>query len=69
MVAGGRLEYALHATCRFFGSGNPMDISALSDRGLVALVLSLHASKLQEKVDTSVLKLANDQIKQDGENA
>lgn len=46
-----------------------MDISALSDSGLVALAQSLHAAKLQDQVGTSVLKLANDQIKQDGENA
>ncbi len=46
-----------------------MDISGLSDSGLIAFAQSLQSSKLQEQVGMSVLKMANDQIKQDGQNA
>lgn len=44
-----------------------MDISSLSPNGLVALAQAVNSHKVQEQVATSVLKLANDQIKITGE--
>lgn len=46
-----------------------MDISGLSDAGLMALAQSMNADKLQEKVGTAVMKMANDQAKQEGQDA
>ncbi len=46
-----------------------MDISGLSDSGLLSLAQAMNADKLQEKISTSVMKMANDQAKQEGQNA
>lgn len=46
-----------------------MDISGLSDHGMMGLAQTLNANKLQEKVGTAMLKMANDQTKQDGQDA
>lgn len=45
-----------------------MDISGISDSGLVSLAQSLSTKKLQDNVGTAMLKLANDQSKQSGES-
>jgi hypothetical protein len=46
-----------------------MDISNLSNSGLATLAQALQTQKLQQQVGTAVLAIANDQIKQDGQNA
>lgn len=43
-----------------------MDISALSNSGLFALAQSLNAAQVQNQVQMEMVKLANDQIKQNG---
>ena len=45
-----------------------MDISGLSNSGLVSLAQSLSANKLQDNISIAMLDIANDQTKQDGEN-
>lgn len=46
-----------------------MDISGLSDSGLMALAQAMNDSKLQEKIGASVMKMANDQAKREGQDA
>ncbi len=46
-----------------------MDISGLSDSGLMALAQSMTANKLQEQVSTSIMSMANKQAEQEGQNA
>lgn len=46
-----------------------MDISGLSDTGLIAYAQSLNASRLQDKVSVSVMAMANRQAEQQGQNA
>jgi hypothetical protein len=46
-----------------------MDISGLSDSGLMALAQSMNANRLQEKISTSVMAMAQKQTEQDGQNA
>jgi len=46
-----------------------VDISGLSDNGMLALVQMLNARKAQEQAHISALKLANEQIERNGENA
>lgn len=56
-----------HRNCAKLGSNlmvNTMDISGLSDSGMIAMAQTLNASKVQEKVGAAVLKMANDQAKQ-----
>ncbi|SMF93730.1 Putative motility protein [Methylomagnum ishizawai] len=46
-----------------------MDISGLSDSGLMGLAQAMNDSKLQEKIGASVMKMAHDQAKQEGQDA
>jgi len=48
---------------------NTMNISGLSDSGMIAMAQTLNASKVQENVGAAVLKMANDQAKQEGQDA
>jgi hypothetical protein len=46
-----------------------MGISGVSDAGLRAVAQTLSSNKLQESVGMAVQKLANNQAKQEGDNA
>lgn len=46
-----------------------MNISGVSDAGLRAVAQTLSSNKLQESVGMAVQKLANNQAKQEGDNA
>jgi hypothetical protein len=46
-----------------------MNISGVSDSGLAALSSMISSTKAQDQAATKVLKLANDQIRQEGADA
>jgi hypothetical protein len=43
-----------------------MELSGLSDNGLALMATQMSATQTQNKVQMQVMKLANDQLKQDG---
>lgn len=45
-----------------------MDISGISDSGLVSLAQNMSAKRLHDNVGIAVQKMANDQLKIDGNN-